>query len=145
MRTVCMPSIGMGVAVSQSGMEGSCFVLPGAVIDDLVVQGYASKPELLLLQVVEPASVGDVALAVYGTASATVTLLQTPDVIRALAESLHRWFRRQKAETPGLPFMMRAKGPRGHIEFESDEAPSMEALMQLLTENVWGDAAQPDL
>jgi hypothetical protein len=71
-------------------------------------------------------------------------LFQTPGVIRALAASLRKWIRGEKDAKPDYQFEMTARGPLGYIDFRSDKAPSTEALMQFLEENVWGDAAPPD-
>lgn len=126
--------------MSKSGMENSRFLLPEAVAAQLTAEGYVRSAEEL-----GKADVGMIVLTVYNTVSATVTLFQTPGVIRALAASLRGWFGREKDTRPDYQFEMTAKGPLGYIDFKSDEAPSTEALMQFLKENVWGDAAPPEI
>jgi hypothetical protein len=128
------------VLVSKSGMENGRFLLPEAVAAQLTAEGYIRSAE----EELGKADVGMIVLTVYNTASATVTLFQTPGVIRALAASLRRWFRREKDAKPDYQFEMTARGPLGYIDFKSDEAPSTDALVQFLEENVWGDAAPPD-
>ncbi len=124
----------------MSGMETSRFLLPEEVAAQLVSEGYVRSEEELC-----KADVGLIVLTVYNTVSATVTLLQAPGVIRALAASLREWFRREKNAKPDYPFEMTARGPLGYIDLKSDEAPTTEALVQFLKANVWGDAAPPEI
>jgi hypothetical protein len=129
--------------VLTSDMESSRFLLPEAVANQLSAEGYVFLTERELDQT--GLSVGMIVLTVYNTVSATVTLLQTPGVIRALAASLRRWFSREKDANPDYQFEMTAKGPLGYIDFKSNEVPSTETLVQFLEENVWGPAAPPDV
>jgi hypothetical protein len=85
--------------------------------------------------------VGEWVLAVYNTGASTVTLLQTPGVIRALAHSLAQWFSRDKRD---YPFHLAAFGPHGRVDFTSDVAPDPQELADFLRRNVWGDSAPPD-
>lgn len=121
-------------------MENSRFLLPEAVAAQLNAQGYVRSAE----EELGKADVDMIVLTVYNTASATVTLFQTPGVVRALAASLRKWFRREKDTKQDYQCEMTARGPLGYIDFKSHEPPSTEALVQFLKENVWGDAAPPD-
>lgn len=114
--------------------------VPEEVITDLRAGGY--------IRSVTPSSargvdVGDLVLVVYNTAASTVTLFQTPGVVRALAQSLVNWFHRK---TP-LPakFELTAHGPNGYVDFRSDQAPDVGGLIQFLQENVWGDTAPSEI
>ncbi len=108
MRTAGMPLTWVGVPVSMSGMETSRFLLPEEVAAQLVAAGYVRSEEEL-----GKADVGLIVLTVYNTVSATVTLLQAPGVIRALAASLREWFRCEKNAKSDYPFEMTARGPLG--------------------------------
>jgi hypothetical protein len=90
-------------------MENGRFLLPEAVAAQLTAEGYIRSAE----EELGKADVGMIVLTVYNTASATVTLFQTPGVIRALAASLRRWFRREKDAKPDYQFEMTARGRSG--------------------------------
>ena len=118
--------------MGSSDIGAKRFLIPEEVTADLAAQGYvASAPDVLAKGIGT-----EIALTVCNAACDTVTLLQAPGVIRALAESLIRWFRRAK---PQHPFELIANGPNGHIEFKSDTAPDPETLARFLAENIWGD------
>jgi hypothetical protein len=121
-------------------MEASRFMLPEEVAEQLAAEGYVRSEEDLT-----KADLGLIVLTVYSTVSATVTLLQAPGVIRALAASLRKWFHREKNANPDYSFEMTARGPLGFIDFKSDEVPTTEALVQFLQANVWGDTAPPEI
>ena len=126
----------------MSGMEDNRFQLPETVVAELAADGYVRSTEE---QVGKAVDVGLIALTVYNTVASTVTLLQTPGVIRALAASLRKWFLREKDTKPDYQFEMTALGPLGYIDFKSNEPPTTEALVQFLNKNVWGDAAPPEI
>lgn len=115
----------------------SCeFVVPPAVIEELRVGGFVRSVSKVTVK--ESADVVTTVLVVYNTAAAsTITLSQAPGVIRALAQSLANWFRR--GESASHKFELTVRGPRGYMEFVSDQAPDVEVLAKFLRDNVFGE------
>jgi hypothetical protein len=123
----------------ESDLESRRFQVPAEIVDELRAAGYIRSATDLLVK--GGTDVGELALVVYNTGAATITLFQAPGVIRALAQSLVKWYRHKE---PTYPFELTARGPHGHVDVKSDEAPDVEALTEFLRTNVWGEAAPPD-
>jgi hypothetical protein len=121
--------------------ESSFFVVPSEVVEELRAGGFV-RSAIDKAIVTESVDVGSVVLVVYNTAASTITLFQTPSVVRALAMSLVKWFRREGPASD--KFELAARGPHGYMVFSSDEVPNVDVLAQFIRENVWGDAAPPD-
>lgn len=113
------------------------FLIPGEVADDLEAAGYVTSAGDLA----KGADVGMIVLTVFNTSAATVTLAQVPDTYRALAASLSRWFHRDRDRAP---YEMVARGPLGHVNFESEVPPDPEVVADFLRKNIWGEDAPTD-
>jgi hypothetical protein len=115
-------------------MQPPGLLVPIEVADELEAEGpVATRDDVLR----KGASSAALALVVYNTASSTITLLQAPEAIRRLAESLVHRFRRASADE--RPFQLTARGPNGTIDFESDIPPDPEEIAHFLRRNVWGE------
>lgn len=119
----------------ESDFETRRFLVPEAVAEELSTAGYVRTSSGLT----KGASAGEIALVVFNTGATTITLIQAPGVIRALARSLSKWFH-SDAEAP---YQMSARGPLGSVDFESTEPPDAEAVRNFLEKNVWGTADNP--
>jgi hypothetical protein len=125
--------------ISMMGSDAAArrFLVPGEVAGELRAAGYVTSTGDLA----KGADVGMIVLTVFNTVATTVTLAQTPDAYRALAGSLSRWFHRERDRAP---YGMVARGPHGHVNFESEVAPDPEAVAEFLRRNIWGEDAPAD-
>ena len=81
--------------------------------------------------------VAGVSLLVFNVMTSTITLMQGPDAVRKFASALAARFRR--APEDERPYQMRASGPKGTFDFQSDDPPDDEAVLNFLHKNVWGE------
>jgi hypothetical protein len=124
--------------MADSDPEGRRFQVPQEIVGELYAAGYVRSATN---GVTRGADVGELVLVVFNTAASTITLLETPGVIRALAESLAKWFRREERSHS---FELTAHGPHGYVDFRSDAAPDPDELTDFLRRNIWGDQAPSD-
>ena len=123
----------------ESDIESRRFQVPSEIVAELEAGGYIRSATDLVKGGVD---VGALVLTVYNTGASTVTLFQIPGVVRALAQSLVKWYGRGPRT---YPFELTASGPNGHIDFESKVAPDVDVLAEFLRTNVWGPDAPPDV
>jgi len=107
--------------------------VPVDAVDELQRAGYIRTASDML---VKGAGAGEIVLTVFNCTASTITLLQSPGVIRALARALISWFRNAPTDPPR--FELTARGPNGFVEMSLDREPNEEALVAFLKENIWG-------
>jgi hypothetical protein len=123
----------------ESDIESRRFQVPFEIIEELEAGGYIRSATDLLVK--GGVDIGALVLTVYNTGASTITLLQMPGVVRALAQSLVNWYRH---EPRTHPFELTARGPNGYVDFKSQVAPDVDVLAEFLQTNVWGGDAPPD-
>jgi len=107
-------------------------LLPSALVDSLVAEGIADR--LPVVRSSGPIS-PDLIIGGMQVATVLVTFAQIPETFAYLSEAISRW--RRKSGAGEVTLTVTAKGPRGKVSIELDQAvavPDIEGVLKLVSD-----------